>query len=71
MNNALKILIGIAILIIGIWTMINPLWLGHSSWYYGLNWWVYTWDIIKGSFGPMTILIGIVFIWMTYEESKI
>lgn len=50
--------------------MVNPAWFGQSSWIYGLNWWVYTWDIIKGSIGPLLILIGIVVVWITYEEAK-
>lgn len=50
--------------------MVNPEWFGQSGWIYGLNWWVYTWDIIKGSIGPLLILIGIVVVWITYEEAK-
>jgi hypothetical protein len=70
MNNALKILIGIIVLLIGAWTMIDPAWVGQSGWVYGLNWWHNTWDLIKGSFGPVLIFIGIIVIWITYEETK-
>jgi hypothetical protein len=70
MNNALKILIGIVVLLVGAWTMIDPAWFGQSSWVYGLNWWHHTWDIIKGSIGPVMIFIGIIVIWITYEEAK-
>ncbi|MCJ7445986.1 MAG: hypothetical protein MUO26_15950 [Methanotrichaceae archaeon] len=71
MNNILKILIGLIVLLIGIWTMIDPAWFGQTSMIYGLGWWSYTWDIIRGAIGPMLILIGIIVIWITYEESKV
>lgn len=70
MNSALNILVGVIILVLGAWTMVNPSWFGQSGWIYGLNWWVYTWDIVKGSVGPLMILIGLLVAWMTYEESK-
>ena len=69
-NNALKIIIGALLLLLGIWSMVDPAWLGQGSWIYGLNWWIHTWDLIKGCFGPMLIFIGIIVIWITYEESK-
>jgi hypothetical protein len=50
--------------------MVNPSWFGQSSWIYGQDWWVYTWDIVKGSVGPLMILIGLLVAWITYEESK-
>ena len=50
--------------------MVNPSWFGQSSWIYGLNWWIYTWDIIKGSVGPLLIFIGLIVVWITYEEAK-
>jgi len=71
MNYAVKILIGLVILLAGLWTMIDPAWFGQNSWIYGLGWWSFTWDIIKGSLGPVLIFIGIVFVWITYEESKV
>lgn len=61
---------GVIVFVLGAWTMVNPSWLGQSSWMYGLNWWIYTWDIIKGSVGPLMILIGLMVVWITYEESK-
>jgi hypothetical protein len=71
-NNILKILIGVLVLIIGAWTMINPAWFGQTgNMIYGLGWWAYTWDIIRGSLGPTLIFIGIIVIWITYEESKV
>ena len=69
-NNILKMLIGLIVLLIGIWTLIEPAWFGQSSMIYGLGWWVYFWDIIRGSIGPMLIFIGFIVIWITYEESK-
>jgi hypothetical protein len=59
-NNVFKILIGVVIFLVGVWTMVNPAWFGQSSWIYGLNWWIYTWDIIKGALGPVLILTGII-----------
>ena len=70
LNNALKMLVGVIIFVLGAWTMVNPSWFGQSNWMYGLNWWIYTWDIIKGSIGPLLILIGLIVIWITYEEAK-
>ena len=70
MNNALKILIGIIVILVGAWTMIDPAWFGQSSMIYGLNWWIYTWNIIQGSIGPLMILIGVIVVWITYEETK-
>jgi len=70
LNSALKILVGVIIFVLGAWTMVNPSWFGQSSWIYGLNWWIYTWDIIKGSVGPLLIFIGLIVVWITYEEAK-
>ena len=70
MNSALKILLGVIIFVLGAWTMVNPSWFGQSSWIYGLDWWTYTWDIIKGSVGPILIFIGLIVVWITYEEAK-
>ncbi|VVB64583.1 Uncharacterised protein [uncultured archaeon] len=70
LNNALKMLVGVIIFVLGAWTMVNPSWFRQSSWIYGLNWWIYTWDIIKGSVGPLLILIGLIVVWITYEEPK-
>jgi hypothetical protein len=65
MNNVLKILIGVVIFLVGVWTMANPAWFGQNGWVYGLNWWIYTWGIIKGALGPVMILIGITVVWMS------
>ena len=70
LNSALKILVGVIIFVLGAWTMVNPSWFGQSSWIYGLNWWIYTRDIIKGSVGPLLIFIGLIVVWITYEEAK-
>jgi hypothetical protein len=70
LNSTLKILIGVIIFVAGAWTMVNPAWFGQNSWIYGLNWWNYTWDIIKGSIGPLLIFIGLIVVWITYEEAK-
>lgn len=61
---------GVIIFVLGAWTMVNPSWFGQSSWIYGLNWWINTWDIIKGSTGPLLIIIGLIVVWITYEEAK-
>jgi len=65
------VVIGILVAIVGIWTMADPAWLGQNSWLYGLNWWPYTANIIKGAIGPFLILVGIVIVWIAYEESKV
>lgn len=70
MNSALKILSGVIIFVLGAWTMVNPSWFGQSNWIYGLNWWIYTWNIIEGSVGPLLMLTGLIVAWITYEESK-
>ena len=70
LNSTLKILVGVIILVVGAWTMVNPSWFGQNSWVYGLNWWIYTLDIIKGSVGPLLIFIGLIIVWITYEEAK-
>ena len=70
MNNALKMLVGVIIFVLGAWTMVNPSWFGQSNWMYGLNWWIYTWDIIKGSIGPLLILIGLRVIWITTRKQS-
>jgi hypothetical protein len=62
--------VGVIIFVLGAWTMVNPSWFGQSSWIYGLNWWINTWDIIKGSTGPLLIIIGLIVVWITYEEAK-
>ncbi len=69
-NNILKMLIGLIVLLVGVWTLFEPAWFGQSSMIYGLGWWLYFWDIIRGSIGPMLIFIGFIVIWITYEESK-
>ncbi|NYT01789.1 MAG: hypothetical protein GKC10_03395 [Methanosarcinales archaeon] len=71
MHTAVKMLIGLVILLFGAWTLVDPAWFGQSGWIYGLGWWSHTWDIIKGSLGPMLIFMSVVFIWITYEESKV
>jgi hypothetical protein len=70
MNNVLKILIGIIAILLGAWTMVDPAWFGQSGPIYGLNWWIYTWNIIRGSIGPFLILIGVIVVWITYEEAR-
>jgi len=70
MHNVVKMLLGLAILAVGIWTMVDPAWFGQSSMIYGLGWWNHTWDIVKGSLGPILILTGFVVIWIAYEENK-
>lgn len=70
LNSTLKMLVGAIIFVLGAWTMVDPSWFGQSSWIYGLNWWIYTWDIIKGSVGPLLIFIGLIVVWITYEEAK-
>jgi succinate-acetate transporter protein len=71
LGDVLKVIIGILVVIAGIWTMADPAWFGQKSWLYGLNWWTYTADIIRGSLGPLLILVGIVIVWIAYEESKV
>lgn len=68
-NNVLKILIGVVIFWVGVWTMVNPAWFGQNSWVYGLNWWIYTGGIIKGALGPVLILIGIIVVWMSKSHT--
>lgn len=70
LNSTLKMLVGAIIFVLGSWTTVDPSWFGQSSWIYGLNWWIYTWDIIKGSVGPLLIFIGLIVVWITYEEAK-
>jgi hypothetical protein len=70
LNSALKTFLGLIALLVGFWAMVDPSWFGQNSWLYGLGWWIYTWDIIKGSVGPMLIFLGIIVIWITYEEGK-
>lgn len=63
-------ILGILVIALGVWTMADPRWVGQNIWMYGLNWWPYTMSMIKGSLGPLLILIGIVIVWIVYEESK-
>jgi hypothetical protein len=58
------------VVIVGAWTMVDPAWFGQSGFIYGLNWWHDTWTVIKGCFGPMLMFIGLIVVWITYEESK-
>jgi len=49
LNSALKTFLGLIVLLVGFWAMVDPSWFGQNSWLYGLGWWIYTWDIIRGS----------------------
>ena len=71
MNAAMKIILGLLMLGVGIWMMADPAWFGcGTNWMCGLGYWTQTWNIIKGSIGPMLVLIGIFVVWLESEELK-
>ena len=59
-----KILIGIILVVIGLWAIVP------SSWS-GLGLWDELWTVVKGILPAFVVFIGAVLVWIESEELKI
>jgi hypothetical protein len=59
-----KILVGMVLVIIGLWAVIPVSWGGSGLWRE-------LWTVVKGIFPALLIFVGVILVWIETEELKI
>ena len=59
-----KIIIGLALIIIGVWAVLPEAW-------YGLGLWQELWIVVKGVVPGFLAFIGLILVWIEAEEMKV
>jgi len=65
-----KLILGIILVIIGLWLLIPTSWCGdYAQWCFGL--WQELWFVIKGVVPILLVIFGAILVWIESEELKI
>lgn len=70
MHPAAKMVIGIILVLIGFWLLIPSAWIAAIKPIAWFDWWNPFVTMVKGVIPPMLILLGILVVWIEWEELK-
>ena len=66
MGAAVKLVLGLVILIVGLFLFVDSLWLHYT----GVAWWTHFLNVLAGVVPIFLILVGLFVLWLEVDELK-